>query len=149
MESLYNERKENRSTMMELYNRILDSNDWNVTAAMFEFISKSSVNKTQTTLSDISNKVQKKIMSASDDDFEVFECFHRGKTNINPKVTSGLLKSRHHPINYKNGENCLWNIKVPNGSQLILHFKSFDLEVCSVPNDKCRLNEHIGLIISK
>ncbi|KAF7710120.1 ovochymase-2 [Silurus meridionalis] len=42
--------------------------------------------------------------------------------------TAGVLASMNHPQSYKNDVKCHWNIRVPAGKRVHLHFESFSLE---------------------
>jgi len=40
---------------------------------------------------------------------------------------SGQITSPNYPNNYDNHTNCTWNITVPEGFRVLLHFRNFTL----------------------
>lgn len=59
--------------------------------------------------------------------------------------TEGTVASMHHPDTYTNRAACQWNIRVPTGKNVYLHFNSFSLEETALClNDKVTLSDSIG-----
>ncbi|ENN74285.1 hypothetical protein YQE_09257, partial [Dendroctonus ponderosae] len=46
-------------------------------------------------------------------------------------TSAGVIKSPGYPESYPTNKECIWTITVPPGSQIMLKFKSFDLEAYS------------------
>ena len=42
----------------------------------------------------------------------------------------GLLLSPNYPQDYENNTNCIWKLQMPEESQFIIYFWSFNIEVC-------------------
>lgn len=58
-----------------------------------------------------------------------------------------MLASMDHPYSYSNRASCQWNIRVPTGKNVYLHFSSFSLEETTLClNDKVTLSDNIGTL---
>ncbi|XP_062851362.1 cubilin [Trichomycterus rosablanca] len=61
--------------------------------------------------------------------------------------TEGVLTSMNHPQSYENGANCNWNIHVPAGKHVHLHFISFSLEESQLClSDSVAISDHVGTL---
>ncbi|KTF86339.1 hypothetical protein cypCar_00020065 [Cyprinus carpio] len=61
--------------------------------------------------------------------------------------TEGMLESMDHPESYSNRASCKWNIRVPTGKNVYLHFSNFSLEETTLClNDKVTLSDSIGTL---
>ncbi|XP_041837910.1 ovochymase-2 [Melanotaenia boesemani] len=59
--------------------------------------------------------------------------------------TGGTISSMGHPGSYSNKARCQWNIQVPAGKLVHLHFNSFSLEESQMClNDKVSLTDRVG-----
>ncbi|XP_073670702.1 ovochymase-2 [Paramisgurnus dabryanus] len=59
----------------------------------------------------------------------------------------GTLSSMNYPDSYSNGASCQWNIRVPAGNNVHLHFSNFSLEDTTLClNDKLTLSDNIGTL---
>ncbi|KAJ0033684.1 hypothetical protein NQD34_000791, partial [Periophthalmus magnuspinnatus] len=59
--------------------------------------------------------------------------------------TAGTLSSMGFPGGYKNKARCQWNIRVPDGKLVHLHFQNFSLEESNgCINDKVRITDQLG-----
>lgn len=61
--------------------------------------------------------------------------------------TEGFLSSMNYPDSYINRASCQWNIRVPTGKNVHLHFSNFSLEETTLClNDKVTLSDNIGAL---
>lgn len=59
--------------------------------------------------------------------------------------TAGVLASMNHPETYENGAQCRWNIRVPSGKRVHLHFESFSLEESQMCiSDSVSISDHLS-----
>lgn len=59
--------------------------------------------------------------------------------------TGGTLSSLGYPASYNNRARCQWNIQVPEGKLIHLHFHNFSLEESDLClSDKVRLSDKTG-----
>lgn len=59
--------------------------------------------------------------------------------------TAGVLASMNHPKSYENGAQCRWNIRVPAGKRVHLHFESFSLEESQMClSDSVSISDHLS-----
>ena len=128
VEGLYEEMKENSLTIGELHDVVLGSNSWNITANMVDFFKKRlPQNEWQLSTSEMVDILQN--ITFSDKGLKKFPCI--GKSDGHIDWTAGILESPNYPNDYGSNVNCGWNIDVPKGTQLILRFETFDVEVCN------------------
>uniref|UniRef100_A0A3Q2CBD6 Zgc:154142 n=1 Tax=Cyprinodon variegatus TaxID=28743 RepID=A0A3Q2CBD6_CYPVA len=59
--------------------------------------------------------------------------------------TGGIITSMNYPNTYSNNARCEWNIEVPVGKLVHLHFSGFSLEDSQLClNDKVKLTDNVG-----
>lgn len=59
--------------------------------------------------------------------------------------TDGTVSSMGYPGSYSNRARCHWNIRVPEGKLVYLHFHNFSLEESQMcMNDKVSLKDRVG-----
>ncbi|XP_037394313.1 ovochymase-2 isoform X2 [Pygocentrus nattereri] len=59
--------------------------------------------------------------------------------------TEGVLSSMNHPQGYENGARCQWNIVVPAGKRVHLHFDTFSLEESQLClSDSVSISDSLG-----
>lgn len=59
--------------------------------------------------------------------------------------TGGTITSMNYPNTYSNNARCEWNIEVPVGELVHLHFSGFSLEDSQLClNDKVKLTDNVG-----
>ncbi|KAL7877112.1 hypothetical protein SRHO_G00037550 [Serrasalmus rhombeus] len=59
--------------------------------------------------------------------------------------TEGVLSSMNHPQGYENGARCQWNIIVPAGKRVHLHFDTFSLEESQLClSDSVSISDSLG-----
>lgn len=59
--------------------------------------------------------------------------------------TGGTVSSMGYPRSYNNKASCQWNIQVPLGKLVHLHFHNFSMEESQMClNDKVKLTDRIG-----
>ncbi|KAM9476723.1 ovochymase-2 isoform 2-T2 [Clarias gariepinus] len=58
---------------------------------------------------------------------------------------AGVLASMNHPKSYKNEAQCRWNIRVPAGKRVQLHFESFSVQESQMClSDSVSISDHIS-----
>ena len=125
LEGLYEEMKENSLTIGELHDVVLGSKSWNITANMVDFLKRRTQNEWQLNTPEAVDILQN--ITISDMGQKNFPC---GKSDGHIDWTAGILLSPNYPYDYGSYVNCGWNIDIPKGTQLILRFETFDVEVC-------------------
>ena len=126
MESLHKDSIENGLSLIELYDIALGLESWNITANMANFLNSYPQNEWKFNTSEIVNLIQN--MSFSDMGLKKIPCISAGHSQVD--TTAGILLSPNYPNNYAADEKCSWSIDIPKGSNLVLKFESFDVEVC-------------------
>ena len=126
VEVLYEEMKENSLTIGELHDVVLGSKSWNITANMFDFLKRNPQNEWLPNASEVVDILQN--ITFSSKELKQFPC---GKSDGHIDWTVGILLSPNYPKDYGSNVNCGWNIDIPKGTQLILRFEAFDVEVCN------------------
>ncbi|TSK22490.1 Chymotrypsin-like elastase family member 2A [Bagarius yarrelli] len=59
--------------------------------------------------------------------------------------TEGVLASMNHPESYNNDAKCVWNIRVPAGQRVHLHFETFSLEESQLClSDSVSISDHLS-----
>ena len=112
METLYNERKQHNLSMIELYEEILGTDIWNMSASIDKYLRKFS-DKT----------IQLKPSEFISVDLKHYICMQGNNTEIawnEINAIEGMLLSPNHPNDYENGLKCGWDIKLPHGTRMSL-----------------------------
>ncbi|CAM4474958.1 unnamed protein product [Leuciscus chuanchicus] len=79
---------------------------------------------------------------------DIYDLIGSGCGGLKDLVGSeGMLASMDHPYSYSNRASCRWNIRVPAGKYVYLHFSNFSLEDTTLClNDKVTLSDNIGTL---
>ena len=112
-------------TIDELHNVAFGSKSWNITANMVDFLKRHTQNEWLPDTSEVVDILQN--ITFSDKGLKTFPCV--GNEHIG--WTAGILQSPKYPNDYGSYVNCGWNVDIPKGTQLILRFEAFDVEVCN------------------